>query len=216
MKLAVILAGSGYLDGAEIREAVFTLLALENQQIDYQIFAPNIDQYHVVNHLTGEATEETRNVLVESARIARGDITDLAQLNTADFDGVVLPGGFGVAKNLSTFAFDGSNATLNPQLAECIGQFYTAKKPIGAICIAPAIIALALGEYHPTLTIGTDEGTASELEKLGATHQNSPTDDYVIDTANKIVTTPAYMDGTASMPTIFAGISKLIEALTKL
>lgn len=221
VKVAVILAGSGYLDGAEIRESVLTLLALENKgkqtNLTYQIFAPNIDQHHVVNHLTGEeAANDNRNVLVESARIARGDITDLAELNPANFDSLVMPGGFGVAKNLSSFAFEGSAGKANELLTQVVQAFHQAGKPIGAICIAPAILALTLGEHKPKITIGTDTATATELEKLGATHINCATDGCVVDSVNKLVTTPAYMDGNADLVTIFTGISKLVDALVAL
>lgn len=218
LKVAVILAGSGYLDGAEIRESVLTLLALENKgtqtQLEYQIFAPNIDQHHVVNHLTGEeVANDSRNVLVESARIARGNITDLADLNPANFDSLVMPGGFGVAKNLSSFAFEGSAGKANELLTQVVQAFHQASKPIGAICIAPAILALTLGEHNPKITIGTDTATATELEKLGATHINCATNDCVVDSVNKLVTTPAYMDDNADLVTIFAGISKLVDEL---
>lgn len=215
--VAVILAGCGYLDGAEIREAVLTLLALENEQVSYRMFAPDKTQHHVVNHLAGEpVADEQRNILQESARIARGDISDMMQLNVDDFDALVMPGGFGVAKNLSTFAFDGSQATIDEHLLKVVKQFYQANKPIGAICIAPAIVALALGENKPTLTIGNDQATADELEKLGAVHQPCETVDCVLDSAHKIITSPAYMDDKAKLADVFAGISKLVHELVKL
>jgi enhancing lycopene biosynthesis protein 2 len=215
--IAVVLSGCGYLDGAEIREAVLTLLALDTAGAQYKIFAPDRDQYHVVNHVKGEEVAgASRNILEESARIARGDIHDVAKLEAADFDALVMPGGFGVAKNMCSFAFEGSSASIDEQIAVKVKGFKAANKPIGAICIAPAFIALCLGDFKPTLTIGSDEGTAAELEKLGAKHQNCATTDCVIDKANKIITTPAYMDDAAKLADVYSGISKLINSVIKL
>ncbi|NRB40175.1 MAG: isoprenoid biosynthesis glyoxalase ElbB [Pseudomonadales bacterium] len=215
--VAVILSGCGYLDGAEIRESVLTLLALDTEGAQYKIFAPNKMQHHVVDHLKGEEQPgATRNILEESARIARGEIEDVSHLNADDFDALVLPGGFGVAKNMCSFAFDGSGASVDEEMVGKIKDFNTASKPIGAICIAPALIALSIGDHKPTLTIGTDEGTASELEKLGAIHQVCMTSECVVDEKNKIVSTPAYMDDNASIADVFSGISKLVKNVIKL
>ena len=215
--IAVILSGCGFLDGAEIRESVLTLLALDSEGAQYKIFAPNKEQHHVINHLEGkENASGSRNILEESARIARGEIEDLAKLNPDEFDALILPGGFGVAKNLSSFAFEGSAASVDQLTATKVTSFYNADKPIGAICIAPALLALVLGEQAPTLTIGSDKGTATELEKLGAKHQNCATDDCIIDDVNKIITTPAYMDDSASLADIFSGISKLVKNVIRL
>ncbi|MFT6984804.1 MAG: enhancing lycopene biosynthesis protein 2 [Psychromonas sp.] len=215
--VAVILAGSGFLDGSEIRESVLTLLALDSEGAKYKIFAPNKDQHHVIDHLKGEeVTGATRNVLEESARIARGEIEDLAQLNASDFDALIIPGGFGVAKNLCSFAFDGSTASVDQQVAAKLQEFKKANKPIGAICIAPALVALSFGDQKPLLTIGTDQGTAAELEKLGAKHQICATSECVVDVTHKIVTTPAYMDGSARIADVYAGISKLVKNVIKL
>ncbi|CAH0993041.1 Glyoxalase ElbB [Sinobacterium norvegicum] len=215
--IAVILSGCGYLDGAEIRESVLALLALDTAGVPYKIFAPNKQQHHVVDHLKGEeVTGESRNVLLESARIARGDIQDIAELDIKDFDALVMPGGFGVAKNMCSFAFDGSAASVDDSLLDIVKAFKAAAKPIGAICIAPAFIALAVGEHNPTLTIGDDQETAAELEKLGAKHQHCATTDCVIDEANKIVTTPAYMDDSAKLSDVYIGISKLIQGVIRL
>lgn len=215
--VAVILAGCGYLDGAEVRESVLTLLALESEGVQYTIFAPNKEQHHVVNHLNGEAVAgESRNVLEESARIARGAIEDVANLNIELFDALVLPGGFGVAKNLSSFAFEGSSASIDNIIASKISGFHAVNKPIGAICISPVLVALSLGKLSPTITIGSDEGTASELEKLGAQHQNCITSECVVDEENKIVSTPAYMDDSASLPDIFTGITQLVKNVIRL
>ncbi|HEY7864399.1 MAG TPA: isoprenoid biosynthesis glyoxalase ElbB [Psychromonas sp.] len=215
--VAVILAGCGFLDGSEIRESVLTLLALDTKGAKYKIFAPNKDQHHVIDHLKGEeVVGASRNVLAESARIARGEIEDLAHLNASDFDALIIPGGFGVAKNMCSFAFDGSAASVDQQVAAKLQDFRSADKPIGAICIAPALVALLFGNQKPTLTIGSDEGTAAELEKLGAKHQNCATFDCVVDVAHKIVTTPAYMDGSAKIADVYSGISKLVQNVLKM
>jgi len=215
--IAVILSGCGYLDGAEIREAVLALLALDSQGAQYKIFALNKAQHHVVNHVNGEEVPDAkRNILEESARIARGEIADLAKLNVDNFDALVLPGGFGVAKNMCSFAFEGINANVDELVLDVVKAFKQASKPIGAICISPALVALSVGEHSPTLTIGTDEGTAQALEQLGAKHQNCETNDCVVDEHHKIVTTPAYMDGNAKLSDVFAGISKLVSEVIRL
>ncbi|WP_427978516.1 isoprenoid biosynthesis glyoxalase ElbB [Agarivorans sp.] len=215
--VAVILSGCGHLDGAEIRESVLSLLALELEGLSYRIFAPDSNQFHVVNHLAAEPEEGAeRNVLQEAARIARGDISPLAELKVDEFDGLVLPGGFGVAKNLSNFAFKGADGEADANLASVVNGFYQAKKPIAAVCIAPAIIALILGKHAPTLTIGSDPGTAEQVEKTGALHQNCATDDCVVDQQHLLVTSPAYMDDGASIKQVFAGISKAIKAFAAL
>lgn len=215
--IAVILSGCGFLDGAEIRESVMTLLALDMEGANYKIFAPNKDQHHVIDHLRGEEVSgETRNVLVESARIARGEIQDITLLDAKDFDALLMPGGFGVAKNLCDFAFKGSTGSVDPQVLEKVKSFSDSSKPIGAICIAPAMMALSVGSSNPTLTIGNDEGTAAEIEKLGAKHQNCDANDCVVDSERKIVTTPAYMYGDAKLSDIFTGIHKTVKEVISL
>ncbi|RXJ73944.1 isoprenoid biosynthesis protein ElbB [Veronia nyctiphanis] len=211
-KVAVILSGCGYLDGAEIREAVLALLALDNNTAEVRIFAPNKVQHHVLNHLSGEETAERRNILVEAARIARGKIEDINELNAEEFDGLVIPGGFGVAKNFSSFAFEGSAGEVDQQVAQKVIAFKDANKPIGATCISPAFLAMTLGHTAPTLTLGNDSEFAKEIEKLGAKHQLCDTHDCVIDAENKIVSTPAYMDDNASLKDVFSGIDKLVKA----
>lgn len=190
-KFAVILAGSGVYDGAEIHEATLTMLAISRQGAEYQCFAPNINQHHVINHLNGEEMKETRNVLVESARIARGNIKDLKEFDGNNFDAIIFPGGFGVAKNLSTVAFDGANATVNPEVEKAIKQMFELKKPIGALCISPTIIAKVLGDVN--LTIGQDEGTVEVIEAFGATHIETDHGDVVFDEEKLVFTTPCYM-----------------------
>lgn len=216
-KVAVILAGCGFLDGAEIRESVLTLLALDTQGVDYHIYALNQDQHHVVNHLTqSEASGERRNILEEAARIARGDIQDVANLQAAQFDALIMPGGFGVAKNMCSFALEGTAARVDPLILGKVHDFHAAHKPIGAICIAPALVALSLGKQGPTLTIGDNNDVALALETLGARHQVCATSDCVIDATHKIVTTPAYMDDKARLADVYAGISKLVAAVLDL
>lgn len=212
-KFAVVLAGSGVYDGSEIQEAVLTLLAIAKSGATYQCFAPNINQYHVVDHTTGKEMKETRNVLIESARIARGDIKMLKEFDPEDFDAIVFPGGFGVAKNLCTFAVDGPDCLVNPVVEKTIKKSIVAKLPIGALCIAPALIAKVVGKS--TLTIGTDRKTASALESLGATHQNTNGADIVIDLENRIVTSPCYMHNT-SIDIVAQGAENAVQALLKL
>ena len=190
-KFAVVLSGSGVYDGAEIHEATLTMLAIARQGAEYQCFAPNINQHHVINHLNGEEMNETRNVLVESARIARGNIKDLVEFNGNDFDAIIFPGGFGVAKNLSTVAFEGASATVLPEVEKAIKQMFDLKKPIGALCISPTIIAKVLGGVN--VTIGQDEGTAEVIEAFGATHVETEHGDVVFDEENLVFTTPCYM-----------------------
>jgi enhancing lycopene biosynthesis protein 2 len=193
-RVGVILSGCGYLDGAEIQEAVLTLLALDRAGARVSCFAPDVDQLKVVNHLTGEETNERRNVLVESARIARGKISDVARANAADLDALILPGGFGAALNLCDFAVNGPDCTVHPDVAALVQAMHGAGKPIGAICIAPALIAKVLGQ-EVRVTVGSDAGTARAIEAMGATHEACPVENFVVDRDRKVVTTPAYMLG---------------------
>ena len=214
-KIAVILSGCGVYDGAEIHESVLTLLALEQNQLDYQCFAPDIEQMHVINHLTGEVSDkETRNVLVEAARIARGNIKDLKEANAEDFDAAVLPGGFGAAKNLCDFAVKGSDCTVNADLQQFIKAMADAKKPVGFICIAPAMIPKIYGA-DCKLTIGTDKDTAEAINAMGGIHTNCPVEDIVYDESHKVITTPAYMLA-GSVSEAASGINKLISKLASL
>ena len=190
-KFAVVLSGSGVYDGAEIHEATLTMLAIVKQGGSYQCFAPDIPQHHVINHLTGQEMDETRNVLVESARIARGNIKTLTEFDGNDFDALIFPGGFGAAKNLSTVAFDGANASVNPEVEEAVKQMIELKKPIGALCISPAFIAKILKDV--SVTIGQDKGTAEAIEAMGATHIETDHGDVVFDEEKLVFTTPCYM-----------------------
>lgn len=213
MKVAVILSGCGYLDGAEIRESVLSLLYLDQQGAEVSIFAPDINQHHVLNHLNGQEQAETRNIRVESARIARGKVSDLATLNASDFDGLVIPGGFGVAKNLSDLAFKGSDATVNPDFSAAIRAFFDAKKPIGAICIAPAVLAAVLKNEGVSLTIGDDEGTAGAIEAFGNKHHNCATNNSVSDENNAVFSCSAYMRDDVTISDVATGIEQVVTAV---
>ncbi len=214
-KIGVILSGCGVKDGSEIHEAVFTLLAIDQAGAQAVCLAPNIE-LDEVNHLSNEPTGKKRNVLLESARIARGNIQDISKVKASDLDAVILPGGFGAAKNLSDFASKGAEAKPNAEVARLIREMVGVKKPIGAICIAPATIAAILGkELHPTLTIGTDSGTAAVLEKMGVHHENCPVKEFVVDEKNKIVSTPAYMLANRISET-HEGITKLVKEVIRL
>ena len=208
-RVGVILSGCGYLDGAEIQESVCALLALDRAGAQTRIFAPDME-FEVVDHRSGEATGERRNVLAEAARIARGEIEDLSLARAEDLDALILPGGFGAAKNLSTFATEGARASINEGLARLMQDMHAARKPIGAICISPALVALALGKDHPELTIGNDAGTAEVLEELGCHHENCPVEDFVVDREQRIVSTPAYMLG-PTIAYVQQGIEKCVE-----
>lgn len=216
-KFAVILCGSGFLDGSEIREAVGTLWALSLEGVETQCFAPNLPQHHVMNCLTrDEAKSESRNMLVESARIARSQVKPLNELKVTDFDGLLLPGGFGAAKNLCTFAFHGSNAKVLPELEQLLHGFHAKKKPIGAVCIAPAIVALAFKGKGFELTVGEKGEAAMEIEKLGHHVKVCKANEAHIDSVNRIVTTPAYMYDSAPLHEIFDGIKKLVHEVVRL
>jgi enhancing lycopene biosynthesis protein 2 len=190
-KFAVVLAGSGVYDGSEIHEATLALYSISKNGGSYQVFAPNMNQHHVINHITGEEMHETRNVMVEAARIARGNIKDLKEFSADEFDAILFPGGFGVAKNLCTFAFQGADCQVNPDVESALKAMHKARKPIGALCIAPALIAKILGKVE--VTIGQDKGTAEAISAMGATHVTTTHGEIVFDKENKIVTTPCYM-----------------------
>lgn len=212
-RVLVILAGCGYLDGAEINEAVLSLLALDRAGVRYQCAAPDKNQYHVVNHLTQEPTTETRNVLVEAARIARSKIVALSTVQVDDYDVLFMPGGFGAAKNLSTVAIDGPAATVDPEVLRVIRGFRAANKPIGAVCIAPAVLVAALREGE--VTIGRDPGTAAAIQTMGGKHVVCEVTGIHVDTARKLVTTPAYMYN-ARLSEAATGIEKAVTAVLAL
>lgn len=211
-KFAVVLSGCGVFDGAEIHEATLTLLAIAQQGASYEIFAPDISQHHVVNHYTHQEMPEKRNVLVESARIARGKIKPLSQFRSADFDAIIFPGGFGAAKNLSTVAFDGANAQVNADVETAVRAMHKAGKPIGALCIAPAMIARILGNVE--VTIGNDPGTAATIEKMGGKHIRATHGEVVVDKKNKVFTTPCYMLD-ANIVQILDGATNIVRNIMK-
>jgi len=214
-KIGVVLSGCGVRDGSEIHEAVFALLAIDQAGCEAVCMAPNVD-FAVTDHLSMQESGERRNMLVESARIARGNIRDIKDVKAADLDAIIFPGGFGAAKNLCDFALKGAEASVNPQVARLLKEMAVARKPIGAICIAPVVIASVLGkEYAATVTIGTDSGTAAEIEKTGAKHQKCPVTEFVVDAKNKIVSTPAYMLANR-ISEAYEGIEKCVKEVIKL
>jgi enhancing lycopene biosynthesis protein 2 len=211
-KVGVLLAGCGVFDGSEIHEAVLTLLALDRAGAQIICAAPNVEQMHVVNHLTQEVTDEKRNVLVESARIARGEIRDVAELRAVDIDALIIPGGFGAAKNLSDFAVKGPEARVDSEVARILREMTDARKPVGALCIAPATLTRALADLAPEVTIGSDEATASAIEAMGGRHRICSVDMVCIDHEHRIVTTPAYMLG-PGIKDVAKGIEKLVNQI---
>jgi enhancing lycopene biosynthesis protein 2 len=210
---AVVLSGCGVNDGTEIHEAVLTMLAIDRRGGRYQCLAPDVKQLDVVDHLTGQATSESRNVLVESARIARGKIKNLATFNPAEYDALVFPGGFGAAKNLSSFAVDGPDCSVNPEVERAIKGMVALGKPVGALCISPVLLARVLGAVE--LTIGDDAGTAAAVEQMGASHHAAGHGQVVVDAARRVVTSPCYMlDATISQ--IAEGADNVVKELLAL
>jgi enhancing lycopene biosynthesis protein 2 len=215
VRVGVILSGCGFQDGAEIHESVLTLLALDRAGASVSCFAPDRPQARVVDHRTGKPARENRNVLTESARIARGKVQDVRTARAADLDALILPGGFGAALNLCDFAERGAECSVDDGVARLVRDVHAQGKPIGAICIAPALIARVLGAEHPTLTIGDDPGTAAALEVCGASHERCPVDAFVVDEDLRIVTTPAYMLG-PSIRHVAAGIEGCVAQVLRL
>ena len=216
VKVGVVLAGCGVYDGSEIHEATITLLALDKAKAQIICMAPNIAQAHVVNHLNGEVVKGTgRNVLTEATRIARGEIKNIKTVTANDLDALLFPGGFGAAKNLCTFAFEGKDCKVNPEVERLIKEIHAAKKPMGFMCIAPVLAAKILGEFSPQLTIGNDEGTATAIEAMGGNHVACAVDEISVDESNKIVSTPAYMLG-PSISYIAKGIEKLVNKVMEM
>lgn len=214
-KVAVVLAGCGVYDGAEINEAVLTLLSLEQAGASYQCYAPDREQLHVVNHLTGEVVDgESRNVRVEAARIARGDVRPLADLDAAHYDALIVPGGFGAAKNLCDFAVAGEQMQVQADFLAAAQAFHGAGKPIGLICIAP-VMAAAICGAGSECTIGDDADTAAAITAMGATHINCPVTEAHVDSANKLVTTPAYMLA-GGVAEAYAGIQRCVAEVLAL
>jgi len=215
-KIGVVLSGCGVYDGAEIHESVITLLAIDRLGAEAVICAPDIPQLHVVNHLTSEVEEGAeRNVLVESARIARGAIRDVAEVTADELDALILPGGFGAAKNLCDFAVKGADCNVDPGVAALVRAVHEQGKPVAAVCIAPALIAKVLGDEGPELTIGNDADTAGALESMGAAHIECPVREFVVDRKRKLISSPAYMLA-ESISEAAEGIERTVEALLEM
>ncbi|WP_298774945.1 isoprenoid biosynthesis glyoxalase ElbB [uncultured Shewanella sp.] len=214
-KIAILLSGCGVFDGSEIHESVLTMLELERQGMNYQCFAPDIMQLHVVDHVTGEVDiNEKRRVLVESARIARGNILACDKLNIDEFDALVIPGGFGAAKNLCDFAIKEADHEIDPQVNDFIHDFATNKKPIGFMCISPVMIPKIFGE-KAIGTIGSDVETASAFNQMGGVHENASVDEVVVDQVNNIASTPAYMLA-ENISQVHSSIKALIKQVSKM
>ena len=213
-KIAVILCGSGFKDGSEIHESVFTLNALSEQGADFQCFAQDAPQADVMDCLSGQSLSESRNQRVESARIARGNVKKLSDLDPANFDALILPGGFGAAKNLCDYAFKGMSASVKPEVALALDGFSKLKKPIGAICIAPMVLALHFKGKGLTLTLGAhDAELESQLKTLGHHHEARKVTEICIDQTHRIVYTPAYMHEQPAMHEVNQGITKLVGSV---
>lgn len=214
-KIAVVLSGCGHKDGAEITEAVSTLISLTEAGAEYEVFAPNAN-FTVTDPVSSQPTSETRNIMKEAARIARGHIRDFKELRAKDFDAIAFPGGFGAALHLCNWAQAGSKCKVNPEAERVLKDFYAEEKPICAICIAPALVARVLGEHGITLTIGNDKETSGEIEKTGAKHESCEVDDFVSDREHRIISTPAYMYGEAKPFEVFTGVRKAIRELVEM
>ncbi len=214
-KIGVLLSGCGVFDGAEIHEAVLTLLFLDRAGATVVCLAPDVDQLHVINHLTQQPADERRNVLVESARIARGAVQDASTVSADDIDALIIPGGFGAAKNLSDFAVKGPEAQVHPQVQRLLEEMADRSKPIGALCIAPTTLVRALSKRSPRVTIGNDVGTAAAIDTMGGVHTVCSVADICVDEKNRIVTTPAYMLG-PGIKDVATGIEKLVDKVLSL
>jgi enhancing lycopene biosynthesis protein 2 len=215
-KIGVLLSGCGVMDGSEIHEATLTLYFLDKQGAESVCMAPNKDQLDVVNHITSAPAAEKRNVMVEAGRIARGKILDVKTVMSDDIDAIIIPGGFGAAKNLCTFAKDGADCKVDADVAGLLRELYRKKKPIGALCIAPAVVAGLFGpELSPEITIGTDPGTASAMEKMGARHKKAQVNEIVVDGKHRIVTTPCYMLA-QSIKEVGEGAEKLVAKILEM
>jgi enhancing lycopene biosynthesis protein 2 len=220
-KVGVLLSGCGVLDGSEVYEAVLTILALERAGADVAALAPDIPQAEILNHYrgtelrTGEAGGPTRSVLAESARIVRGKITSLSEVSAHDLDALIIPGGYGVVKNLCSYADDGESAHVNDGVKRLINEFVTLGKPIGALCIAPILVALAIGNRAPSLTVGNDAKTAVDLQRFGASHVATSVDEIHVDEKLKIVSTPAFMLANHAIEAE-PGINKLVSKVLEL
>ncbi|MDM8335172.1 isoprenoid biosynthesis glyoxalase ElbB [Wolbachia pipientis] len=219
LKAAIVLSGCGHLDGAEVREAVLSLLVLDQQEVDVRCFAPDINITQVINHKTKEAVKEKRNILVEAARIARGEIYDLKDAKAEDFDMLVVPGGYGVARNLSDLAENKDLVTVTPEFERLVSEFFVTKKPIGAICISPAVIVFILsskidkGKNRIKVTIGDDREKL--IEKLGGEHIKCDTELSIEDEEHNVFSCSAYMRSNENTHSVYQGIKHMIDSMVK-
>ncbi|MGE6607845.1 isoprenoid biosynthesis glyoxalase ElbB [Halomonas sp. NPDC076908] len=214
-QVAVVLAGCGVFDGSEIYETTLTLLRLDQLGIGYRCFAPDIEQHHVINHFNQEVVEgERRNVLQESARLARGEISPLSELVADDFDAVIVPGGFGVAKNLSDFASASDSMQVLDALKEALAGFREEAKPIGLMCIAPVMVPRLLGDGI-AVTIGNDPAVSGAISAMGGLHRSCSVEDIVVDLEHRVVSTPAYMLATR-ISEAATGIFKLVDRIDEM
>jgi enhancing lycopene biosynthesis protein 2 len=212
-RVGVVLSGCGVYDGTEIHEAVITLLALDRAGATAVCMAPDVDQAHVINHGTGEEAPERRNVRVEAARIAREEVRDIQGVRADELDALIFPGGFGAAKNLSTFAFKGADCTVHGDVTRLVKEMHQAGKPIGAMCISPVVMARIFGgEIQLDLTVGSDREVADAINRMGAKHVEAPVTEIVLDKDNKVVSTPAYMCA-KTISEAATGIEKLVGAV---
>jgi len=211
--IAVILSGSGNQDGSEIHEATLTLWAIHKNGADYQCYAPDIMQHHVLNHLTGKEMDETRNVLIESARIARGNVKNLEKFDQTKHDALVIPGGLGAVKNLSSFAFEGEHCKVNAEVKRAVQQMTEADKPIGALCIAPVLLAKIIDDV--LITVGQNPDVIKKVNTMGGRHETTVQGEITVDSIRKLVTTPCYMLE-ARVDQIGDGADKLIQKILQL
>ena len=214
-KVGVVLSGCGVYDGSEIHEAALTLYFLDRASAEIICMAPDVNQSQVVDHLAGRPVNEIRNVLVEAARIARGNIRSMKSVKASDLDALVFPGGLGAVKNLCDYAARGKDCTVNPEVERLIKETHSARKPLGFICLAPVVAAKVLGKFNPRLTIGDDKNTAADIEEMGGKHIACKVDEIAIDEETKIVSTPAYMLG-PNISKVAQGIEKLVDELLRL
>ena len=219
-RIGVILAGCGSMDGSEVRESVLTLLALdkysEHKSYEIIIMAPNENQHHTINHITKEEMPDQRNMMIEASRIARGNIVDIKSVDPKDLSAIIIPGGFGTAKNLSSFAFDGEKGSLHPEVTRVIMDIYERNYPIGVICIMPAVLSLLLGKEGIEVTIGNEPETIKKIKHTGAYHYVKDVNEIYYDPEHHIVSTPAYMYGNAKLHHIAEGINKLVKKIVDL
>jgi enhancing lycopene biosynthesis protein 2 len=215
--VAVLLAGCGHLDGSEIQESVSTLLALSKYGVDYECFSVNTEQYDVIDHLKKSPSHETRNLLTEAARIARGEIKDISQLDANDFEALIIPGGFGVAKNLFTYAYQGTNGKILESVEEVVLNFCKMDKYIGAICISPMLVAMALRNEATDLKVtpGFAQAAAEDMKKMGAVPVLLKSDEICVDEINKVISAPAFMNPDASLYDVYTGIEKLVKYIAE-